>query len=96
MRIRKVDANQSSLVKQIRMIPGVTVAHIHTVGQGLCDLIIGYRGKNFLVEVKDPKKPKSQRKLTTDEEKFHRQWTGQIAIVETASDVMKLIHELKN
>lgn len=96
MRIRKVDANQRSLVKQIRMIPGVTVAHIHTVGQGLCDLIIGYRGKNFLVEVKDPKKQKSQRKLTTDEEKFHRQWTGQIAVVETASDVIKLIHELKN
>lgn len=94
MRIKKVDANQASLVKQLRQIPGVTVAHTHTVGDGFPDLVISYKGKNFLCEVKDPNKPPSARKLTPDEQKFHSSWTGQIAVVETVTDILKMINEI--
>jgi hypothetical protein len=89
MRIKKVDNNQSSLVKKMRKIPGLTVAHTHTIGQGFPDIICAFRGVNYLFEIKDPSKPPSARKLTPDEVKFHNEWTGQIAVVETFEDVLK-------
>lgn len=92
MRIRKADNNQSSLVKQIRKIPGVTVRLTHTIGQGFPDGVIGFMGRNYLVEIKDPSKPPSQRKLTPDEQKFFDEWTGQIAVIETIEDVLKLLN----
>jgi hypothetical protein len=93
MRIRKVDNNQAQLVKQMRKIPGLTVAHTHTVGKGFPDVLVAYKGVNYLFEIKDPAKAKSARKLTEDEQKFHKGWTGQIAIVETLDDVLKLINQ---
>jgi hypothetical protein len=91
MRVRKADGNQSALVRQIRQIPGLMVRHTHTVGQGFVDAVIGYGGKNYLLEIKDPSKPPSQRKLTPDEQKFHDEWTGQVAVVETLDDVLRVI-----
>lgn len=91
MRVKRADANQSELVKQIRKLPGVTVKHTHIVGDGFTDLAVGFRGINYLFEVKDPKKPPSARKLTPDEEKFHAEWTGSIHVVETIDDVIKIL-----
>lgn len=92
MRIRKVDNNQAELVKQIRKIPGVSVFLTHTQGKGFPDAVIGYRGRTYLAEIKDPAQPPSKRKLTPDEEGFHEKWTGHIAIVETLDDVLKIIN----
>jgi hypothetical protein len=92
MRVRKADNNQSSLVKQMRKIPGLTVALTHTVGNGFGDAVIGFRGRNYLVEIKDPSKPPSAKKLTPDEQRFHDEWTGQISVIETIDDVMKIIN----
>jgi hypothetical protein len=91
MRVRKVDSNQSQLVKQMRKIPGLSVAHTHTVSNGFTDVVVGFRGVNYLFEIKDPSKPPSQRKLTPDELEFHKNWTGSIHIVETIDDVIKII-----
>lgn len=89
MRIRKVDDNQKKLVKQIRKC-GISVLHLHTVGKGCPDLLLGAGKINKLVEVKDPKKPPSQRKLTEDEKCFHESWNGQVDVVENIDDVLKL------
>jgi hypothetical protein len=89
--IRRVDANQKKLVALMRRIPGLTVAHTHTIGDGFVDLVCGFKGQNFLFEVKDPAQPPSKRKLTPDEEVFHAKWTGSIHIVETIDDVLKII-----
>lgn len=92
MRIRKADNNQASLVKQMRKIPGLSVVLTHTLGKGFGDALLGFRGRNYLVEIKDPSKPKSAKKLTPDEQKFHDEWTGQIDVIETLEDVMKIIN----
>lgn len=94
MRIKKVDNNQKSLVAQIRKIPGISVAHTHTVGNGFVDVVCGFRGKNYLFEIKDPSKPPSKKKLTEDEQKFHDSWNGSVNIVETIDDVLEIL-ELK-
>lgn len=92
MRIRKADTNQPSLVKQIRQLPGVTVALTHRLGKGFPDAVIGFNGRNYLAEIKDPSLPPSKRKLTPDEQKFFDEWTGQISVIETIDDVIQLIN----
>lgn len=78
-------------MKQIRKIPGVSVVSIHVRGDGVPDLIVGHRKRNYLLEVKDPSKPPSKRRLTPDEEIFHKMWNGQIAVVHTLEDVLKIL-----
>jgi hypothetical protein len=90
--IKRADANQPQLIRSIRKLPGVSVFLTHTVGKGFVDAVIGFRGVNYLVEIKDPGKSKSRKKLTPDEETFHRNWTGQVAVVETLEDVLKLLN----
>ena len=91
MRPKRIDRNQPEIVKAIRKIPGATVRHTHVIGDGFVDIIVGFKGVNYLLEIKDPSQPPSARKLTKDEQKFHNEWTGQKAVIETINDVLKLI-----
>lgn len=73
---------------------GVSVQHLHQIGGGCPDLVIGHRGINVLVEIKDGDKPPSKRKLTGDEVLWHDQWKGWKAIVETVDDCIKLVSQI--
>jgi len=85
-RAAKVDDNQADVVKRFRA-HGFSVEPLHAVGGGVPDLLIGYGGFNYLIEVKDGAKPPSQRKLTKDQIKWHGAWAGQVAIIETLEQV---------
>lgn len=61
------------------------------LGKGVPDIAVGYRGKNFLFEIKDWKQPPSKRKLTLDEKKWHQAWNGQVHVVETFDEALKII-----
>ena len=71
-RAAKVDDNQKDIVKALRAI-GATV-RIVTQGEGIPDLLVGFRGHTVLMEVKDGNKPPSARKLTEAEQKFFEEW----------------------
>lgn len=86
----KVDANQATIVNGLRRA-GATVAVTSAVGAGFPDLVVGYRGRNFLLEIKDGEKIPSRRKLTTDQVRFHDAWKGQVARVESLSDALLTI-----
>lgn len=90
MKPRRTDSNQQAIVKQLRDLH-VSVQHLHMVGDGCLDLLLGFRGSNFLVELKDPSKPPSKRKLTPDQEKFLLEWRGQAAVCETLDEILKVI-----
>jgi hypothetical protein len=87
---KRVDANQSDIVARLREV-GASVTPTHEIGRGFPDLAIGFRGVTYLAEVKDGSKPKSRRRLTPDEAEWHSTWRGQVAIVETVDDALKLI-----
>lgn len=87
---KRVDGNQAEIVKELRRA-GATVQHSHAIGHGCPDLIIGFRGENFLLEVKDGSKPPSKRRLTPDEEKWHAAWAGQVAIVTSSDEALAVI-----
>lgn len=89
-RIARTDDNQQLIVKQLRQL-GCSVAITSMIGKGFPDLVIGYKDKNFLVELKDGSKPKSQKGLTMDEAKFFTAWKGQCDKCENLDEICKII-----
>lgn len=88
----RIDNNQPAIVEALRQI-GCTVHPTHMIGSGFPDIIAGYRGVNFLIEIKDGDKPPSKRRLTDDEERFHEDWRGQVATVEDVQGAIDLVVE---
>jgi hypothetical protein len=91
-RAAKVDANQSAITKALRSA-GAFVQPLHSIGQGCPDLLVAYRGKWSVLEVKDGDKPPSQRKLTPDEQEWHERVGGRapVFIVENIEDALVAI-----
>ena len=89
-RANRVDYNQSVIVESLRKA-GAYV-RIVTMGDGVPDLLVGYKGFTLLLEVKDGDKPPSQRKLTEAEQKFFDEWTGGLlAVVESVEDALAIL-----
>lgn len=86
----RVDANQNEIVETLRAV-GATVLHLHQLGEGCPDICVGYRGENFLLELKDGSKPPSRRRLTDDEHEWHETWRGQVDTVADPVDALLVI-----
>ena len=60
---------------------------------GVPDLLVGYKGRNFLVEVKNPPGvggPRG-RKLSDRQRRWHAKWEGQVAVVRTVEEALELL-----
>lgn len=66
----RVDANQPAIVKALRAV-GASVLHCHQL-KNCFDLLVGYRGRTFLLEIKTSEKEA----LTPGEAEFARTWRG--------------------
>lgn len=86
----KVDANQPEIVAALRSA-GATVQPLHSVGQGCPDLLVGFRGQTYAIEVKDGRKPPSARKLTPAQNDWHAGWRGHVAVVSTVEEALAAI-----
>lgn len=75
MRAAKIDRNQPEIVAALRKV-GATVQSLAGVGVGCPDLLCGFRGATFLLEVKDGEKAPSARELTPDQIEWHINWRG--------------------
>jgi hypothetical protein len=91
-RAAAVDANQSEIVEALRKA-GASVQPLHSVGMGCPDLLVGFRGTNLLMEVKDGDKVPSARKLTEWQEKWHMVWEGQVCTVNNVEDALAVLFE---
>jgi hypothetical protein len=94
-RAAKVDANHAEIVKALRAA-GCGVIDMSPMGKGVPDLLVhaptfpACRMPVFL-EVKDGKKPPSARKLTPDQERFHREWKGCVFVVTSADEALAAV-----
>ena len=88
--VARVDANQPDIVRALRQI-GATVQHLYVIGDGCPDLLVGFRGVNYVLEVKDGDKPPSGRKLTPDELRWHDEWRGEVCIVKNEYEAIEVI-----
>jgi len=89
-RAARVDGNHPEVVAALRAI-GASVADTSRVGSGFPDLVVGFRGRNWLVEVKNGRKMPSQRRLTEDQAAFVAGWRGHWIKVESAEEAVSTI-----
>ena len=89
-RAARVDRNQVEIVNALRKA-GASVQSLAATGKGCPDLLVGCRGVNLLMEVKDGQKAPSARKLTADQVEWHGAWEGQVAVVKTAQEAVELL-----
>jgi Holliday junction resolvase len=71
MRAKRVDQNQKDVVKALRD-SGAYVFHLHEVGQGCPDLLVGINSQTFLIEVKRDDKAS----FTPAQLEFQKTWQG--------------------
>lgn len=91
-RAARIDENQNRIVKALRRC-GFSVAITSQVGRGFPDIVVGSRGRNFLLEIKDGEKIPSKQKLTDDERQFHEAWEGQIDTVKSVDEALEVIQQ---
>lgn len=84
----RVDSNQSRIVKELRQV-GCSVAITSSLGDGFPDLVVGWRGVNYLFEIKDGTLPPSGRKLTPEEKIFRSTWAGQYFVIQFTGDALE-------
>ena len=83
----RVDKNQEQIVATLR----AAGAYVWIIGLPV-DLLVGYKGKTFLVEVKDgPKK-----RLTVLQDDFFNNWSGStLARIDGSEAALRMIGVLK-
>ena len=81
----RADANQPYIVRALREV-GATVLHIHMVGRGCPDILVGYRLRNYLLEIKT-----ETGTLTESEASFHDEWCGQVNVVRNADEALAVL-----
>jgi hypothetical protein len=90
-RAAKVDMNQPAIVSGLRSV-GASVQLLHTVGGGCPDLLVGFRGQNYLLEVKNAKSAdEAERKLESDQREFFARWRGNVAVIATLDHALRVI-----
>lgn len=86
MVFKRVDTNQTQIVRELRRL-GMEVLHLHSVHHGCPDILVGYRGRNILLEIKKDEKAK----LTPDQVIWHSVWKGQVAVVSNPQAAIKAV-----
>ena len=89
-RAARTDENQPAIVAALEAI-GARVQILSAVGGGCPDLLVGHRGVNWLLEIKNPTKPKTDRQWTPEQALWHATWQGQVRVVETEMDALGVV-----
>ena len=90
-RAARVDANQGEIVKALRAL-GFSVFDASSLGGGFPDIVVGKRGVNHLMEIKDGNKPPSARNLTPKEAQFFNLWQGEATVINSLEEALKVLH----
>lgn len=86
MRRGNVDKNHPEIVRKLRMI-GASVQSTASVGGGFPDIVVGWRGLNYLFEIKDGKN-----KTQANQDEFHAAWRGSIHVVYSFDEILKILN----
>lgn len=86
----RIDRNHGEIVKALRDAR-CSVQSLANIGGGCPDLLVGFRGKNYVLEVKDGLLTASERKLTDDERIWHACWMGSAKVVNSVEEAFKAI-----
>ena len=88
------DANEPEIIRALERI-GASVIRMHTP----VDLLCGFRGCNYLIEIKRPLGPKGGKRgrdLTPDQRVFFKVWHGKVHIVRTPTEALLAVGALQS
>ena len=88
---KRIDTNQPEIVETLRRL-GASVHHTHTLGQGFPDVVVAFRGRTYLAEIKDGKRVGW--KFTPAQKKFRSMWNAPIAILDSVETAVLWIAQL--
>lgn len=86
----RVDNNHKAVMDALRNAAMKPIS-LASVGDGCGDILVGFRGINVLLEVKDGEKPPSARELTAAEKEFESTWPGQYCIVLSPEEAVEAV-----
>ncbi len=87
---RKTDANQKEIVAALRAY-GATVHDASAMGQGFPDLVVGFDGKNYLIEIKKSVTKTKSTTLNSIQQRWHDNWKGTSFIVTTPEEAVHIL-----
>ena len=95
MRAKRTDATQQAIVKALRGY-GCSVTHLHMVGDGCPDLLVGIHKRTGLIECKtEAAEKKKTQGLTADQIKWWDEWKGgPVAIVSDVDGALRFARML--
>ncbi len=86
---KKVDENHAEVRDELRAVLHDGVVHdMSKAGNGFPDLCIGWRGLNFLIEIK---RKEGGSRLTNRQVAFHQNWQGQVAVCRSAAEALAIM-----
>ena len=89
---KRIDNNHVEIVKGLRAV-GAEAQSLAGVGKGCADVLVAFRGRWYVAEIKDGSKPPSKRKLTNDEIDWHKKFSphAPVHIWTSLDDALKAI-----
>ena len=82
----RTDDNQHELIEALKKIG----AKCYFIGKPV-DLLVGFRGRNSLIEVKRPDKRGQQSKITQEQKDFIATWPGEVHICHTIDEAIAAV-----
>lgn len=83
------DSSQDGIVSALTQA-GCSVEDMSRFG-GVPDLLVGYRGRNYLIECKPLEGDKRQLRLNPNQVDWHAAWKGQVQIAHTPEQALAII-----
>ena len=83
----RTDANQGHIIRAVQKIGG-TVVDLSQVGGGVPDILIGFRGNNYLVEIKNPE---AGGKLSDNQVKFVDNFNGRVDVIYHFDELLSVL-----
>jgi hypothetical protein len=82
---KRIDSNHHDIVEALRAI-GATVQSLATIGKGCPDILVGYQGRNYAIEIKT-----LSGRLTQDEVEWISKWDGHVRVIRSAEEAVKIV-----
>lgn len=86
---KATDANQKEIVRLLNEIPGVKAV---VIGDPV-DLLIGYKARNYMFEIKDGGKKDYEHRYTKKQRDFLKTWPGQVRVAKSFDEILQVLME---
>lgn len=87
-RVHRVDANQKEILQVARQM-GARALSLTDLGQGAPDILIGWRGYNYLWEIKNKL---GENIISQEQQDWMDTWRGQVCVIRTVQEAIEFLN----